>query len=111
MNEQFRELVDMLAEQSGSPRGSISTKTRIYEDLRIQGADWNDVLEEINKRWNVSWTEFEVKDYIRDEPNLFYPPNEFERWISGKKMKVLTVGHLAEVIEKGAWFEPQSGAV
>ena len=108
MSSSFDELAKALSKLQGEPLERIHLETHIYEDLKIQGDDWNDLVEIIDRRWKVSWKGFIPGRYILGEPGSPLLLEELARWSSGRRLRPLTVGHLALVIDRGAWFDPET---
>ena len=106
----FEELAQLLAEERHEPLNRILPTTRLREDLGIDGDDWGDIFVRIQAKWDVSWGSFDCIEYFDPEPSLWAFVSMFTtRWRFGPK-KPLTVSHLVSVIDRKAWFEPDSGA-
>ena len=106
MTPTLAELSALLAEIRGEPPHRITPSTRLGEDLGIDGDDWDEVLLAIVGRWRTDFTGFNVYDYFGEEPSLHSLIVAVTNLWAGKRLKPLTVGHLAAVIERGSWFEP-----
>ena len=107
MTTTLDDLADMLATLRSEPRGQITADTRLGEDLGVDGDDWDEILGAITRRWGTDFATFNFYDYFGEEPQL----HAFYVWVknawNGKRLKPLTVGHLAAVIDHGKWFEPE----
>jgi len=107
MANTVEDLADLLAALRAEPRASIGRDTRLREDLRIDGDDWDEVVLAITDRWQTDLSGFNFYDYFSEEPQI----HAFYIWIknrwNGKHLKTLTVGHLAAVVDQGSWFEPR----
>ena len=100
-------LSDLLADLRGEPRYRIYPSSRLREDLGIEGDDWDEILVAVTSRWHTNFEGFVFRDYFMGEPHLFTLLAVIKDFVTGRRLKPLTVAHLAEVIDKGKWFEPR----
>jgi hypothetical protein len=102
-DEAWRRLRPLLAQFT--TRGLHSEDCRILQDLHIGGDDAGEFLDEVHETFGTRFDGLVFSDYF---PNL--DETGSERWL--RKLgfrddrKVLTIGHLLDVIGRGAWFEP-----
>jgi len=62
------EIVQMLSIESGIPLENIFERSSLLGDLKIDGDDaWN-VIEQCSERFNLDLTEFDFNEYFRCEP-------------------------------------------
>ena len=88
-------------------KDKIEASTRIYHDLHIAGDDAAELLEDIAKRYGVSFEELDFHRYFPNDLDAFI--YFWARRLFGYRDKVhvpMTVGHLAAVVQRGAWFDP-----
>jgi Protein of unknown function (DUF1493) len=106
MTTTLAELSALLAEIRREPLHRITPTTRLGEDLGIDGDDWDEVLLAIVARWQTDFTGFDFYDYFGEEPSFHSLIVVIKDLWTGKRLKPLTVSHLAAVIDRGSWFEP-----
>jgi acyl carrier protein len=99
------ELAEQIYSMSGIDKSHIRSSAEIYHDLRVHGMDLVELIVFINKKYGTIFDGF--------DPSQYGPPETgpFLRWILErmgwrKTYKSLTVGHLIEVVQCGAWFDP-----
>lgn len=100
------ELVAMLQRIGGKPR-PIPRTAAIYHDLQIGGDDAYELLEMVAKRFDISFSGLDWAKYFPNETEM----GPITYWslklgFRDTKHRRITVGHLLDVIERGAWFEP-----
>lgn len=85
---------------------SASEGTSIYGDLSIGGDDAAELIEGIHARFGTRFDGFKYEVFFPNETEALGA--HFARLLGfkNKKGKPLLVGHLVDVIQKGAWFEP-----
>jgi hypothetical protein len=106
----FDALAHLLAELRSEPRENITPATRLREDLGVDGDDWDDVLAAIAQRWPVDWTGFDFYTYFDEEPNWLSLVRAIRDLATERRRRPFTVGHLALVVQRGAWFDPPGAA-
>ena len=75
----------------------------------VDGDDAGEFLEEIMSRFGTSFEGFDYRPYFTDE-GIEPLMRHWALKLGFKDYKrPLTVRHLAEVVERGSWFEPPSG--
>jgi len=85
---------------------SVSPNVCPYHDLGISGDDAFEMLEEIGKRFDVSFAGFQFDRYFPREVEAL--GEHFSRLLGRRpKRERLTIQHLAYVVERGAWFAPE----
>ncbi len=100
------EVIDVVRKFVGR-RGVIDGSTRIYHDLHIAGDDAGELLDEIAKRFGVSFEGLDFHRYFPNESDAFF--YFLARRFLGyrdRRHAPLTVGHLTVVAQRGAWFDP-----
>lgn len=90
-------------------RNPTTRESSLWHDLGINGDDAVELLEEIAKRYNVTFQDFWFPDYFPNETEGGLLARLFE-WleIPAAKHRRFTVGHLLAVIERGHWFDPEN---
>jgi Protein of unknown function (DUF1493) len=102
------ELIDLIRRVIGE-RGPITRSTALYHDLLIMGDDAGELLQEIEKRYSVSFNEFDFGLFFPDE---FVAGLMWMRWKLGwrdSSRLPITVEHLLAVVNRGEWFQPNPG--
>lgn len=85
----------------------ISANTEINNDLSIIGDDAYFILLSFEKKFNVSLDGLNFEEYFAPELHLPFQYAYYKLFKPDKlKRKPLTISHMAEVVEKGYWFEP-----
>jgi hypothetical protein len=100
--------LDQLIADFGGSTGPLSEAISINHDVGLKGVDADGFVTEIQKRYGTRFEGYVGKKYFQSdsEAQLDIRPGMF-----GKKSETqpLTVGHLLDVIQKGAWFDPGGG--
>ena len=86
---------------------AVTPCQRLYHDLKLTGDDAVELLEALHAKFGTAFTDFQFAEYF---------PNEGEAAVDGverllgfaEPRKPLTIGHLSEVVRRGAWFEPEA---
>lgn len=99
-------LYEILEIYKGSSK-KISETSSIWDDLNIGGDDVDELLEEIHGKFGTIFSGLNCNEYFPCEPDALI--ELIVRRIFGYriKRKIMTVGHLVAVIQRGAWFEPE----
>lgn len=86
-------------------RKTIDEHTEINNELEFMGDDADCMLIDFMKRFNVNFKGADLSDYFVPELLFKY---RYYKWFKPEKLKrkPLTVGHMAQVVKKGYWFEP-----
>ena len=83
----------------------IAPTSRLFHDLGLSGDDAFEVLEEVGSKFGVTFSGFEFERYFPQEEEAFWA--HLARVLGLRlRREPLTVGHLAGVAARGAWFEP-----
>ena len=106
MSSLAEDVAALLARLRGEPEANIQLNTRLVEDLRIVGDDWDEVVGALSSLRQIDWTGFEFHRYFYDEPTLLTPLQLVWRRMRYGSRHQLTVGHLVKVLECGKWFNP-----
>jgi hypothetical protein len=92
----------------GQPSRPISRETRVYHDLLISGDDAVEVFDRVATAFSTSFKGFDFERYFPNETeSLFARVGLLFGWAP---YRIMTVGHLLDVVEAGAWFEPDEEA-
>jgi hypothetical protein len=95
MDEPLEQVRRLVAEVSSS-RG-VKPETRLFQDLHLAGDDVFELMERIAAKFGTSFSSLSFTDFF---------PEEHEALGFGGSKKTVTVRHLAEVVKRGAWFDP-----
>ena len=99
----LNQVIDFFGRNSKTP---ISQNTEINNDLEIMGDDAYFILLDFEKQFKVSLDGLNMDDYFVRELMFKY---WYYKWLKPEKLekKPLTIEHMAKVVEKGYWFEPE----
>ena len=83
----------------------INEDTEVNNDLELVGDDADAMLIAFMEKFDINLEGVDFSEYFN--PELIWEYWYF-KWFKPEKLKKkpLTVSHLAEVIERGFWFEP-----
>lgn len=87
----------------------LDENTAVNNDIGLTVSEFSDISEFFYKSWKIDLRVMSENIYFIDEVQ-----NPIKRTFSifkkskeeDKKRPPLTIGHLIEVVKKGAWFEP-----
>ena len=92
----------LVADFTGARR--VTSERRLYHDLGLAGDDVDELFEAIQQRFGTRFEGFSFYDYFPDEGEAVM--DRLERFLHvAPSRKPLTIGHLAEVVRRGAWFD------
>lgn len=117
MTRTLERVIEIASRQTGVAISKLGAHSAIDQDIRISGDDVTELAEALaaefgNEVWQWPWQRFA---HLDEGLSLLFPfaliwqlltwpirgrfeyPNKFER---------LELGHIAEVINAGQWFEP-----
>lgn len=84
---------------------SVSDDDRVLQDLGIAGDDAEELLDAIHKKFGTRFEDLRFSTYFPDDHEA-----NGEGWLRRlgfeDPRRPLTVGHLLDVIMRGAWFDP-----
>jgi len=108
MTQLERDVIDIVAEESGKRKNQISLDSTLLDDLGVDGDDAWELLERLHERYKVDFSEFEFMRHFRNEPCLKGPTYlirklkyQDEHTAAGKTP--ITVAALVAACEKRAW--------
>lgn len=84
---------------------ALDVSDRLYHDLNIAGGDATRLLDEIHQRFGVRFAGFRFDAYFPHGTSVSVDALLTKLGLRGK-WKELTVEHMLNVIDTGAWFEP-----
>lgn len=103
--EEIRKELEALLKPYTSRTKNFSEDVRILHDLGIGGDDADEVLEPIIEKFGTNFEGFDFTEYFPAENEMMA-----EKWLLRlgfeNSRRPLRIGHLIDVIELGAWFEP-----
>lgn len=98
--------LDVILRQFCGKGVKLGLATRLHHDLRIDGDDAFELLQEIAAQYGTNFDEMVFTDFFPDETEaISYSLTSLIGWKSDKKE--FTLGHLIHVIEQGRWFAPE----
>jgi len=115
MSSTFERVVDIAVEAGLANRAKCKHNTAVNQDLSISGDEGDTFVKALCGEfgeWVANWPWSEFVDF-NEPPSRLGPkiwklvrlPNP-ERAFPGYTERRLELGHIAEVIEKGEWFDP-----
>ena len=105
MDEIVEQLRLLIGEVSSSK--NVGSETRLFHDLHLGGDDVVEVLERIAAKYGTSFADLTFTDFFYEEHEAFGAALWASLGVRTSKRPV-TVRHLAEVVKRGAWFDPRS---
>lgn len=108
MNQLDNEVVELIAAESGTRKDKVALSSTLLGDLGIDGDDAWELLESLNERFGVDFSEIEFKRHFRNEPcfkGLFYLFRKLkyrDEHLAAKK-EPITVAQIMNACEKKAW--------
>ena len=103
-----RDVIELIAEESGKGKDQISSSSTLLADLGIDGDDAWEILERLHGKYEVDFSEFEFEKHFRNEPcfkgpiYLFRKLKYRDEHMAARKVPI-TVASLIEACEKRAW--------
>ncbi len=104
--EEIRKELEALLSRISARKVSIVETTSIYRDLAIGGDDAGDLIEGIHGKFGTRFDGFKYDVYFPNETDALFDHLASIFGFRNKKKRNLLVGHLLDVIQCGAWFEP-----
>ncbi len=89
--------------RSGRPVLAIKSESEIYGDFGIYGVDLCEIVDSLKRTYGTQFNSFSVHEYGPPESAVLVP--YWRKLGRYRNYKPLTVGHLIEVVRRGAWFE------
>lgn len=83
----------------------VTSHSRLLHDLRITGDDAYELLDEIEKKYDVTWGGFVTKEYFPDEGEAIWWWLKNLFGFKDKVHKEITVGDLVRAAKAGRWQE------
>ena len=106
-DEAMKEL-EVLLSRIIAGKVSVSEQTSINHDLHIGGDDAADLIEGVHAKFGTRFDGFKYETFFPNETEVFGEHVARLFGFKNKKRKQLSVGHLVDVIQKGAWIDPPS---
>ena len=103
-DDAWRRLKPLLAQVSAH-QWPISEDCRILQDLNLGGDDAAEFLDAVHDTFGTRFEGFVFNAYFPNETETM-GEMWFRRLGFCDDRKAMTVGHLLDVIQRGAWFEP-----
>jgi hypothetical protein len=80
-----------------------------FEQTGIDGIDVSILMKEFSEHFKVDMSKFNEDLYYTSEKDLLNIPKAvYTRWIKGQKKQTFGISHLAQVVNKGEWFDPEN---
>lgn len=99
--------LDALLRKITGIRRPILDSTRLFHDLSLSGEDAVEFLNYVHQTFGTRFEGFEFDVYFPDELDGFLM--HIAKHLFGykaRRYKDFRFGHLVQVVEAGAWFEP-----
>ncbi len=100
MQDMTEKIIDFLSTELAQPPEKIHLRTRLRQDLGINGADAADILEAFSLTFDADIDDFRINDYFEVEAGV-NPVLSYMLWMlgNGKPLKTLRVADLARAVE------------
>jgi hypothetical protein len=110
MSEDLRSSLRKIISETVGTKREITDSTRLFHDLNIKGDDVYWLFNELEKKYKTKFHGLDTNQYFSDfEEPIGIWIRRFFGYTADKKE--LTFGHLLNVVERGAWFDPPSAPV
>ena len=96
-----------IVQSATTVRRAITSADALYQDLWIMGDDAFELLERVSKRFGVSFAKLDFSSYFPDEAGALFNHLKAKLGWPDRKRRRLTVGHLASVVKRQEWFDPE----
>ncbi len=83
----------------------VEIQTELFHRLGIAGDDAAELIDDVHERFGTDFSGFRFDDFFPNEADALGSHVARVLGVRSQK-KPLTPGHLAQVVEKGRWFEP-----
>lgn len=94
----------ILLKQIVDKRETLTYKTKISQDLGLEGDEADQFLDAFSKKFNVDFSDFNFKKYFVEEG---WDPIRFFIYTTGIiKLKPITLRDLEKSAEIGKWIDP-----
>ena len=94
-----KEIYDIVSHHSFKKTEDLSVELYIEQDLKLFGDDASELLEEIQKKFDIDFSSFDFT--LHFSPEVGWPENPRFGYYP------VTVGHLIKVAELKCWFLPE----
>jgi hypothetical protein len=101
------EVLKIISDDTGIPLDSLFLPTRLEQDYGVIGDDIWSVLELMQSKFNIDFSELEFDIYFTPECEGFFTSLFNRRKVKHRNRFPVTVGHLIHVAQKGKWFKPE----
>ena len=102
MRNKSNDVVKFIADFIGVKANKISSESRIYEDLKVDGDDAIELIFEFAKHFEVDMEGFEPKKYFAPE-GIDLIGALLGLFKKNKKLEPLKVSHLVDAANKKRW--------
>lgn len=102
------DIIEISSKITGVKKDKINADTKIAADLRIDGDDVVELLEEINKKYSLNFESFNFQKYFTPE----YKINSIKsiyNYLFNKNVYEVTLKDIEEWIVNGYWKERDVG--
>ena len=96
--ETLQKIIRLVAESTGVDESLITASTRLGEDLGVDGDDASDMIAALASNFHVDLAAFDFSRHFG--PEAGFSPISIHL---SPRLEPVTVGHLAEAVERGAW--------
>ncbi|MEJ0025753.1 MAG: DUF1493 family protein [Rhizomicrobium sp.] len=103
--DRIREELQAILRRIVASNIDISELTEIFGDLGIAGDDAWDFISEIRNSFGTRFDGFNFNDYFQNEEEALMAHIGRLLGFCRRSKKKLTICHLIDVVQNGAWFE------
>jgi len=93
--------------QKVSGVGSVGPATRLFHDLHLAGDDVDEMLTDLHEAFGTDFSGLSFSEYFPPEHEALVATWAVKLGFQTSKRPV-TLQHLCDVVERGAWFDPPS---
>ena len=104
-NEALIAVGNLIADHAGVDRSQVKAETRLLHDLGMDGDDAAELLQLLEYNFDFDVKSFDYDDFFGSEAQFINPlrllPSRTAKYL--KEKQPLTVGQLADAVERGRW--------
>jgi hypothetical protein len=103
---EITKIIELVSKHTGLRTDKIFLGSRLEKDLGCIGDDTYELFEEIHELYKVNFNGVAFDDYITPEVEGFFGFMFNRKQVQKRQSFPITVQHLVNIVESGAWFEP-----
>lgn len=103
MDPLIEQIRDIVQEVTGSR--TVTPNTRLWHDLSLGGDDIVELVERLEAKFGTSFADLPYADFFPDEGAALGAHLLKSLGLKDRR-KPVTIQHMADVVKRGAWFDP-----